>query len=74
MGNNYFPFDKDVARAAVLYVLQALGGSVEANRLGAILYFADQKHLVKYGRSIFGGRYIKTDFGAMPEFLYKILQ
>jgi uncharacterized phage-associated protein len=67
---NSFPFSEEKAIAAVLYIAQKLGGSVDMHKLAKILYFADQKHLVTYGRTIIGDEYAPLDFGPVPSLVY----
>lgn len=59
-------FKKDVALHAVLYVLMQFGGKCDLHKISKILYFADQKHLSRYGRSITGDRYIAMQYGPVP--------
>jgi len=67
----YFPFDEDKALNAALFIIQGLGGKATKLQLAKILYFADQKHLVNYGRDIAGGHYVKKDKGPIPAELYQ---
>lgn len=59
-----FKYDKAVN--SLLYALQKLGGKTDMHKLCKILYFADQRHLSKYGRSITGDTYIAMQFGPVP--------
>ena len=52
-------FKQNVAIQAVLYILQQMGGVCDIHKCHKILYFADNEHLSKYGRSITGDSYIK---------------
>lgn len=70
----HFPFDEEKALNAVLFIIQGLGGKATKLQIAKILYFADQKHLVKYGRDIAGGRYIKEDRGPIPAELYQAFE
>ena len=54
-------FDQ-AALAAVLYVAHRLPHST-LHTLSKVLYFADRKHLERYGRFIFGDTYIAMKFG-----------
>lgn len=51
---------------SLLYSLKMLGGSSDMHKLCKILYFADQRHLSQYGRSITGDTYIAMQFGPVP--------
>ena len=65
-----FPFNERKALAAVLFVIQQLGGKINKHKLAKILYFADMKHLVKYMRPIFGDDYIAMEYGRVPSRVY----
>ncbi|MDR3180857.1 MAG: SocA family protein [Prevotellaceae bacterium] len=67
---NNIPFDEEKAIAAVLYIVKKLGGKVDMYKLAKILYFADQKHLVTYGRTIVGDEYAPMEFGPVPSTIY----
>lgn len=58
-------FDKEVAMQAILYVAQHLERK-DIHKICKILYFADQAHLSKYGRSITGDDYIAMTYGPVP--------
>jgi uncharacterized phage-associated protein len=68
-----FIFDHDKTNNAMLFVCQQLG-SVGKHKLMKILYFADQKHLVRYGRFITGDRYIAMEYGTVPSKSYDIVK
>lgn len=59
-----FKFDIDKANSAMIYVCEQLG-QVDKHKLMKILYYADQKHLVRYGRPITGDIYIAMDYGTV---------
>jgi len=42
----------------LLYIIGKLGGTGDFHKVFKILYFADQKHLVRYGFAITDDRYI----------------
>ncbi len=67
-----FKYDKAVN--SLLYILQELGGRTDMHKLCKILYFADQKHLSQYGRSITGDTYIAMQFGPVPSYVDDILK
>lgn len=67
-------FRKDEAIQAVLYILNSLGGSCDLHKLSKILYFADQRHLSEYGRSITGDTYIAMQYGPVPSAIYDIIK
>lgn len=59
-------FDKEVTLNAILYIIQQMGGEVDMHKIFKILYFADQEHLGKYGRTITGDVYIAMNYGPVP--------
>lgn len=65
MKANMTLFDKEVAIQAILYVAQQLKRK-DIHKICKILYFADQAHLSKYGRSITGDDYIAMAYGPVP--------
>jgi uncharacterized phage-associated protein len=72
-----FKFDEEKAVAATLYVAHRLMGAKRSPDLYKILkifYFADKKHIVKYGRPILGDYYVAMDHGPVPSNLYDMLK
>ena len=67
-------FKQDIAIQAILYILQRMGGSCDIHRCHKILYFADNEHLSKYGRSITGDAYVRMDFGPVPTCIYDLFK
>ncbi len=67
-------FKQNVAIQAVLYILQQMGGVCDIHKCHKILYFADNEHLSRYGRSITGDSYIKMDFGPVPTCVYDLFK
>lgn len=67
-------FKYDRAINSLLYILKMLGGTSDMHRLCKILYFADQRHLSEYGRSITGDTYIAMQFGPVPSYVDDILK
>ncbi len=65
-----FTFNKEKSICSMLYICNALGGEWDKYSLLKILYFAEQKHLVKYGRPITGDNIIAMDFGPVPSISY----
>jgi len=68
-----YKFDKEKAISTVLYVAERLP-KADLHKLSKILYFADQKHLVKYGCPIVGDYYIAMDNGPVPSHIYDMLK
>lgn len=67
-------FEYDAAINAVLYALNELGGRTDMHKLCKVLYFADQTHLSRYGRSITGDTYIAMKYGPVPSKVDDILK
>ncbi len=65
--------DIDRIKAAILYVLNKVG-ETDYHKLFKILYFADQKHLVRFGREITGDQYVAMDRGPVPSETYDLLK
>lgn len=58
---------------SILFVIEQMGGSVDLHKLSKILYFADQKHLAQFGRSITEAKYKKMKFGPVPSEIYELI-
>ena len=67
-------FKQDIAIQAILYILKRMGGTCDIHRCHKILYFADNEHLSKYGRSITGDAYVRMDFGPVPTCIYDLFK
>ncbi len=73
----YFKFDEVKAISALLLIakkLQLNNIRPDFHKIFKILYFADQKHIVKYGRPIIGDHYIAMNYGPVPSRIYDILK
>lgn len=68
-----FKIDKNKALNSLLYVISRLE-KADKHRVFKILYFADQKHLLHYGRPIIGDTYLKMNFGPVPSFVKNIVE
>lgn len=68
-----FKYDNQKAIAAILYISTKVDG-VKFHKLFKILYFADLKHIAKYGRPIVGDRYVAMEAGPVPSKIYDILK
>lgn len=68
-----FTIDKPKAVEALVLVAARLPGVTRFHASKA-LYFAEFDHLQKYGRPIFGDRYIAMDNGPVPSFIYDVLK
>ena len=61
-------------RAAVLYILHSFPQGVDYIKLFKILYFAQQQHLVNYGRIIVDDTFQARQFGPVSGFIRKGLK
>lgn len=68
-----FNFNQRKAINALLLILNELGQS-DFHKLFKILYFADRKHLKRYGTPIVGDEYISMENGPVPSVLYDLLK
>lgn len=69
-------FKWDVALNAILYIIQRLH-EVDIHKVCKILYYTDQMHLDKYGRTTTGDTYIRMPYGPVPsnvEDIFKALR
>jgi len=68
-----FNFDIEKAISAVLYISKNLPRP-DMHKISKILYFAEQKHLVKYGSPIVGDYFIAMDNGPVPSQIYDMFK
>jgi uncharacterized phage-associated protein len=61
-------------KATLLYILKSFPDGVDYIKLFKILYFAQQDHLVKYGRGIVRENFYALKHGPVPSYSYKALQ
>lgn len=73
MTSNKFPFNKEKALNAVLYIAKNLKRS-DFHKIFKILYFSDREHLAEYGSPITGDVYIAMDAGPVPSKVYDIFK
>jgi uncharacterized phage-associated protein len=69
----HFNFNQDKAINALLLILNELRQS-DFHKLFKILYFADRKHLKRYGNPIIGDEYISMENGPVPSNIYDLLK
>lgn len=75
-----FKFHEDKAISALLYIARRLislkspKARPDLHKIFKILYFADQKHLARYGRPVLGDFYIAMDHGPVPSQVYDIIK
>ncbi len=61
-------------KAVILYIMQCFPEGVDYIKLFKILYFAQQEHLVKYGKVIVDESFRAVKHGPVPTYTYKALQ
>jgi len=67
-----FAFDAPKAIQAILYVANRLKQPADMYWVLKSLYFADKHHLHRYGRFIFGDRYVAMRHGPLPSGAYDL--
>jgi uncharacterized phage-associated protein len=61
-----FQLDLDRTREAILYIASKYKGGIEKYVICKLLFLADKYHLVRYGRTITGDRYVALPHGPAP--------
>jgi uncharacterized phage-associated protein len=77
-----FRFDEKKALSAILYISQKLierhqvskEAKPDMHRISKILYFADRKHLARYGRPILGDHFVAMKDGPVPSKTYDLMK
>ncbi|MBL7712355.1 MAG: SocA family protein [Chitinophagaceae bacterium] len=69
-----FHYEQEKAIAALMYICDYLGGEWDKYSLLKILYFAEQKHLAKYGRPISGDYIVAMKHGPVPSNSYNLVK
>jgi uncharacterized phage-associated protein len=78
-----FKLDEEKALAAFLYIVNKLldpsdrpyrDRFPDIHRIFKILYFADEKHLARYGRPVAGDIYIAMEDGPVPSHTYDVVK
>jgi len=59
-------YRSEKVRQAVAYIASKLPGRENMYKVLKVMYFADKLHLKRYGRVIFGDRYIAMKHGPVP--------
>ncbi|MEM9544257.1 MAG: Panacea domain-containing protein [Cyanobacteria bacterium P01_E01_bin.42] len=68
-----FFFNAEKGIEAILYIIEN-GTEPTFLHISKVMYFADRKHLEKYGRFICGDRYIAMKKGPVPSGVYDLLK
>lgn len=71
--DNPFKYNPNAALSAVLYVASGVAEPT-FHKVAKVLYFADRKHLERYGRLIFGDIYVAMKNGPVPSRVYDLLK
>jgi uncharacterized phage-associated protein len=66
-------FDKTKSVNAILYIVEKVTRS-DFHKIFKILYFSDREHLIRYGRTITGDKYIAMTDGPVPSNIYDIFK
>lgn len=61
-------------KAVILYIMQSFPDGVDYIKLFKILYFAQQDHLVRYGKVLVDESFRAVKHGPVPTYTYKALQ
>jgi len=69
----YAKFDSEKAVEAILYIAKRVK-TPTFHTISKVLYFADQEHVLKYGRFITGDEYVAMKHGPVPSATYDILK
>jgi uncharacterized phage-associated protein len=69
MPNIRFSFDQDKLTAVLTFFALRVS-DLDALKSAKLLYFADKRHLLRYGRPILGDNYFGMDHGPVPERAY----
>lgn len=73
MSNIRFRFDREKL-VAVLTLFASRMTDVDVLKASKLLYYADKRHLLRYGRPITGDDYFGMDHGPVPEKSYDIIK
>lgn len=68
-----FTFNAEKGIEAILYIIEN-DAKPTFLHISKVMYFADRKHLEKYGRFICGDRYIAMQKGPVPSGVYDLLK
>ncbi len=66
-------FDAEKAVEAILYIVSRISEPT-LHKVAKVLYFADRKHIDRYGRFITGDQYVAMKNGPVPSATYDILK
>lgn len=75
-----FKFYEEKALAALLHISRSLislnnpRAKPDLHKIFKIMYFADQKHLARYGRPVLGDFYVAMDHGPVPSQVYDMIK
>ena len=72
--NINFTYHPTKALGVLGYILSELGGKTDFHKIFKIIYFADQRHLVDYGRPITGDYFVAMNNGPVPSNIYDVFK
>lgn len=64
----------EITRSTILYILKQLGGTADFHKIFKILFFADKKHLARFGSTITDDNYIAMVYGPVPSNAFDVLK
>lgn len=74
MENINLKINEDKSNNVLLWIISKLNDKIDFHKLFKILYFAEQKHLARYGRFIIGDKFIAMKDGPVPSEIYFFLK
>ena len=66
-------FDPPKAIQTILYIASKLGPDADLYKVLKTAYFADKRHLERYGRFIFGDMYRRIEYGPVPRRVFAMI-
>lgn len=69
-----FKFNPEKALQAILYVAERIPREDNLYAVLKVIYFADKEHLHRFGRLIFGDRYVAMSHGPVPSGAYDLVK
>jgi uncharacterized phage-associated protein len=71
--NIKFRIDREKSIAVMLFIINKLG-HIDIHKLFKIIYFADQEHLLRFGKPITGDWYVAMKDGPVPSNIYDLVK
>lgn len=70
MNTIQFPYIKERAYNAILWLLHQHSGRLNRLKLMKLVFFVDLEHLSRYGRPVIGGHYVAMEHGPVASEIY----